>query len=361
MNEHAYAVILAGGAGERFWPLSTKAEPKQFISIFGGKPLLRLAVERLRGLIEPRRILIITADRLLEATRECAPEIPPENIIGEPCGRDTAAACALAGGLVRRRDPQGVFCILTADHLMQDVEGFRRTLSDAIETAAAQAVLITIGISPTEPATGYGYIEAGEPVPTDHETPFFKALRFVEKPDEATAQRYLSQGNYYWNGGMFIWNVQAFETALKRHYPPLGPLFDEIADAPDGDAVDALLRALYPGLSKISIDYALMEKADNIVMAQGDFGWDDVGTWPAMASHFRQDADGNIEIGACEMIDSTDNIVVSEPRLTALIGVTNLIVVQSENATLICPRERAQEVKALVARIARRPDGEKYL
>lgn len=360
MREQQYAVILAGGSGERFWPLSTRDQPKQFISIFGGKPLLRLAVERLQGLIPSHRILIITSERLLEATRTCAPEIPEDNIVGEPCGRDTAAACTLACALVRQRNPKGVFCILTADHLMQDVQGFRRTLADALDFAMTRNVLMTIGIQPTYPATGYGYIETGDPIDSDAETAFFLAKRFVEKPAELVAQQYLSDGRYYWNGGMFIWNVDAFSEALTKHYPELLSLYQAV-QASSPKEVPGVLKSLYPEMNKISIDYALMEKADNIVMARGDFGWDDVGSWPAMSSHFQHDAAGNIEIGACEMIDASDNIVVSEPRLTALIGVTGLVVVHSENATLICPRERAQEVKAIVARIGRRPDADKYL
>lgn len=359
MSEHEFAVILAGGSGERFWPLSTRERPKQFISIFGGKPLLSLAVERLRGLIPPERIIIITASRLLEATRACAPAVPPENIVGEPCARDTAAACALAGALVESRDRQGVFGILTADHLMQDEECFRKTLATALGLAARREVLVTIGIPPTRPSTGYGYIHAVEPLDGEDGT-ILRARRFVEKPDEQTAQLYLADGNYYWNGGMFIWNVRAFRSALFEHCPQLSALYRTVLDS-DPAEMEQVLAATYPALSKISIDYALMEKAGNIVVLPGDFGWDDVGSWPAMASHFKPDAAGNVEIGACETIDSSDNIIVSETRLTALIGVQDLIVVQAGQATLICPRERAQEVKALVAHLARRPDAEKYL
>jgi mannose-1-phosphate guanylyltransferase len=362
-NPHAYAVILAGGRGERFWPLSTSARPKQFISLFGGRPLLTLAVERLEGVVPPDRIYVITSAELAEATREAAPALTAANIVGEPCGRDTAAACALACGLVRRRDPAGVVCILTADQIMADIETFRQTLRDSVTVAAAGDCIVTIGIPPSYPATGFGYIEAAEPLDTRTVTLFHRALRFVEKPDYETAARYVSGGRHYWNAGMFIWHVAVMATALARHAPPLRDLHDAILAAPAGspEADEAVLKTYYPSLPRISVDYAIMEHADNIAMARGAFGWDDVGTWPALAGHFGPDTDRNVVIGACEALDACGNVVVSEDRLTALIGVRDLVVVQAGNATLICPRDRAEDVKKLVQRIARRPDGARYL
>ena len=358
---HAYAVILAGGSGERFWPLSTKARPKQFLSFFGGRPLLALAVERLHGLIPTDRIFIITADRLVENTAAAAWHVPRANIIGEPCKRDTAPAIAVACGLVRQRDPEGVVCILTADQLMSDVEAFRRTLADAIKVAGREEVIVTIGIRPDTAATGFGYIEAGDVLETDTVTRFNTAKRFVEKPDACTAARYVESGSYYWNAGMFIWKTGTMRNALAEHAPGLAQLCDAVTGAASPGELDALLRQVYPSLRAISIDYAVMEHAGNIVMARGSFGWDDVGSWSSLAGHFSADADGNVVIGSCEQIESKNNIVMSENRLTALVGVRGLVVVQSENATLVCPRERAEEVKKLLRRIAERPDGAKYV
>lgn len=361
MQQHNYAVILAGGRGERFWPLSTAQRPKQFISLFGGRPLLTLALDRLEGVVPPERTLIITAEDLLPATAGAARHLPPENLIGEPCGRDTAAACALACGLVAARDPEGVVAILTADQLMTDIETFRQTLRDSFAAAADGKHIVTIGIPPTWPATGFGYIEAGERLSYDMVTDFHKAQRFVEKPDEQTATSYLESGNYSWNAGMFIWHVNAMRAALTTFVPELLELLEITAAARDCVALQERLREVYPTIKRISIDYAVMERADNIIMAQGAFGWDDVGTWPAVAGHFAADDKNNVVIGASESIDASGNIVVSEDRLTALIGVNDLVVIQSDNATLICPRDRAQEVKALLQRIARRPDAEKYI
>jgi mannose-1-phosphate guanylyltransferase len=361
--DHAYAVILAGGSGERFWPLSTKARPKQFISLFGGRPLLSLAVERLEGLIPPERIFIITAEHLFHDTAEAAWNIPRSNIIGEPCKRDTAPAIAVACGLVHGRDPEGVVCILTADQLMSDVETFRLTLSDSIAVANQERAIVTIGIQPTYPSTGFGYIEAEAPLTTTRTVTLFnRAKRFVEKPDAYTAARYIESGRYFWNAGMFIWRTDTMLQTLKAYAPDFADLCEAVAEAVDSpEGIDMILRQVYPSLRAISIDYAVMEHAQNIIMAHGVFGWDDVGSWPSLAGHFTEDADGNVIVGACETREAQNNIVVSEDRLTALIGVRGLVVVHSENATLICPKERSEEVKKLIRRIAARPDGEKYV
>lgn len=360
---NAYAVILAGGSGERFWPLSTKARPKQFISLFGGRPLLSLAVERLGGLVPPERIFIITAQHLVADTAAAAWNIPHTNIIGEPCKRDTAPAIAVACGLVHGRDPEGVVCILTADQLMSDVETFRLTLSDAVTVAHKEKAIVTIGIQPTYPATGFGYIEAGAPLSTTRTVTLFnKAERFVEKPDAYTAARYVESGRYFWNAGMFIWRTDTMLDTLNAHAPDLAALSVSVAEnAHSPDALDALLRQVYPSLRAISIDYAVMEHTKNIIMAHGAFGWDDVGSWPSLSGHFTADAEGNVIVGTCETMEAQNNIVVSEDRLTALIGVRGLVVVHSENATLICPLERSEQVKKLIRRIAARPDGEKYV
>ena len=360
---NAYAVILAGGSGERFWPLSTKARPKQFISLFGGRPLLSLAVERLAGLIPPERIFIITAEHLVTDTAAAAWNIPHTNIIGEPCKRDTAPAIAVACGLVHARDPEGVVCILTADQLMSDVETFRLTLSDAVAVAHNEKAIVTIGIQPTYAATGFGYIEAGPPLNTTRTVTLFnRAERFVEKPDAYTAARYVESGRYFWNAGMFIWRTDTMLETLSAHAPDLAALSEAVAGAAhDPGALDTLLRQTYPSLRAISIDYAVMEHTRNIIMAHGAFGWDDVGSWPSVTGHFTADIEGNVIVGACETMEAQNNIVVSEDRLTALIGVRGLVVVHSENATLICPKERSEEVKKLLRRIAARPDGGKYV
>ena len=346
--KHAYAVVLAGGKGERFWPLSTSRRPKQFLSLVGGEPLISMAVERMEGLIPPEHVMIITSRDLVDATRLAVPALPTHNVIGEPVGRDTAAACALACALVEQRDPQGVFCILTADHVIGDLPVFQATLRAGFELAAEQDVLITIGVRPVFASTGFGYIEAGEPVAARGGIEFLRAQRFVEKPDESTAQTYLDSGRHFWNSGMFVWSAASLRKAFASHRPQLIPLMEGVRNARDAAAFQDMLAAEYAVLRKISVDYALMEKADNIVMARGVFSWDDVGTWAALENHVPANATHNAVIGQCESVDATGNVVYSSGRLTALIGVKDLIVVQAEGATLICPKDRAQDVRKMV-------------
>ena len=351
MTESMYAVILAGGRGERFWPLSTQACPKQLLSLVGDKPLLRQAVDRLEGLIPPERVYVITNEDLVEASQQAAPQLPHENIIGEPMGRDTAAAAALGAVLVKARDPKASFCILTADHIIGDPDVYQATLRESLQLAQEEDVLITIGIPPTEPSTGYGYIEATDTRDERGGVEFLEANRFVEKPDRETAEKYVAAGTYFWNSGMFIWSVHALEQALRRHRPVLADMMERLLPwVKTPDFLIELARE-YDALEKISIDYALMEKADNILMVRGTFAWDDVGSWPALENHFTPNEDGNITIGNCAALDADGNIVYSKDRLTALIGVQDLVVVQAKGVTLICPRARAQDVKKLVDKL----------
>ena len=348
MNENRYAVIMAGGKGERFWPLSRAESPKQVLSIVGGRPMLAQAVDRLKGFIPPERVLVITNASLVDVSREAAPELPAENIIGEPFGRDTAAACALAAAIVKARCPHGSFCILTADHVMKNIDLFQQTLQEGFDQAEANASLVTIGIKPTFASTGFGYIECGDEIDSEGDVTFFKAQRFVEKPAADIAQSYIDAGNFFWNSGMFIWSADTLLDSLGLYEPSLLAMAEAMQPVVDSDTFDSKLEEEYGQLEKISIDYALMEKADNIVSACGTFGWYDVGSWPALEDHFAKDDNSNVVIGDGKLIDANGNIVVSKNRLTALIGVEDLVVVQAENATLICPKDRAQEVKAMV-------------
>jgi mannose-1-phosphate guanylyltransferase len=293
-------------------------------------------------------VIVITNASLVDVSREAAPELPPENIIGEPFGRDTAAACALAAVIVEARCPGGSFCILTADHVMKDVPLFQQTLRSGFDQAEREESLVTIGITPSFASTGFGYIECGAKLESLGGIEFFKAERFVEKPDAATAQQYVDAGNFFWNSGMFIWRAATLLKALGQYEPPLLAMADAMRPVVDGAEFYAKLEDEYGKLEKISIDYAVMEKADNIVTAAGDFGWYDVGSWPALEDHFDKDESGNVVVGDGKLLDGANNVVVSNGRLTALIGVSDLVVVQAENATLICPKERAQDVKKMV-------------
>ncbi|NLX25483.1 MAG: mannose-1-phosphate guanylyltransferase [Lentisphaerae bacterium] len=343
-----YAVIMAGGKGERFWPLSTSRHPKQLLALVGDKPLIAQAVDRLEGLVPPENVFVVTNADLVKATQKAAPQLPPGNVIGEPIGRDTAAAVACGGALVKARDENGVFTVLTADQVMGDLDLFSSTLKGGMDLAEQNDILVTIGIKPTFPATGFGYIEMGAPFDSVEGVAFRKADRFVEKPDEATAAEYLSTGKFYWNSGMFIWSVRSLEKAFAAHCPEMHELMNVLSLYALDGKIDDGMAATYPALGKISVDYALMEKADNIVMACGTFAWDDVGSWPALQSHFPQDAAGNTAVGSVEMLDASGNIVLSKDRLTAVIGLDNVVIVQAEGVTLVCPKDRAQDIKQMV-------------
>ena len=351
MNKHFFAVILAGGKGERFWPLSTSRMPKQLLSLVGGKPLLAQAVDRLHGLIPPSHVFVITNKDLVAATRKATPTLPVKNIIGEPFGRDTAAAIAAGAALVKHRDPKGVFCVLTADHIMGNIPLFQRTLKACLARALHEHVLITIGIKPRDPNTGYGYIEAETRYRTVSGIRFCRARRFVEKPNLRKAKKYFDAGNYYWNSGMFAWSVATIEKAFRKHRPALFDLVNKLVKVAGKPQFDQELRRGYQPLEKISIDFALMEKADNIVMARGVFPWDDVGSWTALEDHIPRNHEGNVLVGTCESVHAHNNIVLSNDRLTALVGVRDLIVVQAMGVTMICPKDRAQDVKKLVEKL----------
>ncbi len=346
-----YAVIMAGGKGERFWPLSTSKHPKQLLALVGDKPLIAQAVERLDGIIPPDHVFVVTNADLVAATQQAAPMLPAENIVGEPIGRDTAAAVACGAALVAAKDPDGVFAVLTADQVMGDLDVFQATLRGGMDLAETNEILVTIGIRPTFPSTGFGYIESGSDFGSARNVQFKKAVRFVEKPDARTAQRYLDTGKFFWNSGMFIWSVPTLGKAFGAHCPEMKKLMDELtAFAMRGEIFQGLEKT-YPALGKISIDYALMEKADNIVMACGTFLWDDVGSWPALEGHFPKDEAGNTLIGDCQTLNASGNIIYSKDRLTAVIGADDLVVVQAEGVTLVCPKEKAQDIKQMVSNL----------
>lgn len=346
----AYAIIMAGGNGERFWPMSTPERPKQFLSLFGGKPLIRHAVDRLAGLIPAERIFVITSDRFIAQTHAALPMLPIENIVGEPCRRDTAAAVATACGLVLRRGgPESVGCILTADQLIGPVPAFQQTLADAIAVAGRTDSIVTMGIAPTRPDTGFGYIETGDVAATDTKTPFRSVVRFVEKPDEAAAVRYLSSGRFLWNSGMFVWKAATMRDAFHAHALDIAALLEAVAASSD---VKATLDRLYPDLRAISVDFAVMEHAADILVAESRFSWDDVGSWAAVEHHFPQDESGNTVIGRTAVLDSRSSIVVNTSaadHVVAVSGLKDIVVVHTAKATLVCHKDALKGLKTLVA------------
>ena len=329
MKRKFYAVILSGGSGERFWPLSTPERPKQFLSVFGGKSLLRQSVERIKGIVPVEDTLVVTGKSLAKATYKELFDIPRKNILLEPCRRDTAAAIAMACSEVEKRGGgDAVAAILTADHLMRDEKAFRKILSLAADVAAKSDNIVTMGVKPTYPATGFGYIKVGRPCGK-----VFRAERFVEKPNEATAKRYLKSGKYVWNSGMFVWRVATMKAALAKHAPQL------VGIAPKD----------YEKLPAISFDYAVMEKASNVLVTAGDFGWDDVGTWTAADRHLKTDARRNAIRGGVTLLDCENTLAVAAGVDIAALGVKDIVIVTTKNSVLVASKDRVQDLKKLLA------------
>lgn len=347
-----YALILAGGSGERFWPLSRRTRPKQLLSLFStGETLLEATLRRLDGLVSPECILILTNADQEAGVRALAKKLPPENIVAEPAKRDTAAAIALGAAWIASRDPRATMVVLPADHRIEDIEGFQRTLQAAVK-AAQSGELVTIGIKPTWPCPGFGYIELGSSLhgaAASGEPSVFEVLRFREKPDADLAESFLRQGNFRWNAGMFIWSITAILSSFGRHAPELSCFIDRWRSSTHRDA---LLRDEFPKLPKISIDYAIMEKATRVLVVEATFDWDDVGGWTAIAKYLEGDASGNRTNAPLKTIDAAGNIVFTQqPTVVGLLGVKDLIVVQTPDALLICDRHEAEKIKHLVAQV----------
>jgi mannose-1-phosphate guanylyltransferase len=348
----AHAFILAGGRGTRFWPLSRHARPKQLLDFNGEGALLALTVERVSTLIPPERLWILTSEDLADQVRSLVPAVPREQIIAEPMGRNTAPAVGLAAALLLERAEDVPFAVLPSDHLIHPTDRFRDCLSRAIEAAASTDLLLTFGVRPTRAETGYGYIEAGPELGGHGSIRAVAAFR--EKPDRSTAEEYLESGRHLWNSGMFVWRASVLAEGLERSTPglvePLRRLV-RLGHRPGTAAFQGAFKSTYGSLPSISIDYALLEKASNVAVVPADFEWNDVGHWLAMRELWARDAAGNAVRGELLQIDACDNIVLGPGRLTALVGVDNLVIVQTEDATLVCAADRAQDVRLILERL----------
>jgi mannose-1-phosphate guanylyltransferase len=353
-----YGVIMAGGAGTRLWPLSRSARPKQLLSIVRGKSLLQLSYERLRGVLPPERIFVCTNASHGAAVRENLPELPADNLLGEPVGRDTANAVGFPAAIIRKRDKDAVMAVTTADHVIEPVEKFQTALRTAFDVVAEHPnYLVTFGITPTHGHTGLGYIFRGDQLKVKNATAgAYRVQAFKEKPDKPTADRYVESGRYYWNSGMFVWRA---DTVLNELAADLSASYNglmKIADAWDTPERMNVLNEVYPQLPKISIDYAVMEPAAQakgkaaVAVVEMPVQWLDVGSWPALAETLATDEHSN------------DNIVISEDpeHLVTLIGISDMIVVHTKDATMVCPKGEAQRVKELVAKVKERY-GDRYL
>ena len=345
-----HAVVMAGGSGTRFWPKSRRNRPKQLLCLSGDSTMLQQTVERVEGLVAPDRTWIITGLDQAEAVRGQLLEVPASNVVAEPCPRDTAACVGLAAAIVAKHDPDGIMLVMPADHVISPVAKFQSTVKAAVEVVEGDpSAFVTFGIKPTRPETGYGYIERGEELGTPGGIALHQVVQFREKPDRATAERFLAEGRFAWNAGIFVWRAQAILDALAKHRPKIAEALDRVRPAlgTPGEA-EAIARE-YPGMEKVPIDKAVMEKASNVRVLEVVYDWNDVGDWRALTALVAPDAQGNTAQGSTHLVNTTNSIIVSDDGgLIATLGIADLVVVQAMGATLVARIDQLDRLKALV-------------
>lgn len=341
-----YGLIMAGGGGTRFWPLSRKKVPKQLLNLDGKEIMLNETIDRICGIVAKEDIFIVTNEEQVCLTEEVTGErVLKDHILAEPSARNTAACIGYGAVEILKKYGDGIMCILASDHYIKDEETFRSVLKKAIDAVEETDGLVTIGIKPTFPSTGYGYIKNE----TIDGKEFNRVLEFVEKPDLERANCYISDGNYAWNSGMFVWKAS---TILKYYEKLLPDIYEKlmiIGESMGTASEHEVIRAVYGAIPKISIDYGIMERADHVYMLEGDFGWNDIGSFDALPALYPSDEKGNVVRADAVLIDSANNIVIGDRKLIAGVGVQNLVIVDTPDAILVCQKDRAQDVKEVVA------------
>jgi mannose-1-phosphate guanylyltransferase len=350
----AHAIIRAGGRGTRFWPRSRTRTPKQLLNIVGKKTMLAQTVERLRPVFPASRVWVVTNAAQAAAVRKQIPSIAASRVLAEPVGRNTAAAIGLAAIHLARNSKDALMAVLPADHYIAHADVYRKIVAGALEVAGQGRYLVALGIPPSGPETGYGYIERADAVPAVLGSPVFRVRRFTEKPDAGTAQEYVASGRYYWNAGMFFWRVSTYLDRLKKHLPATHDALMRLADTIGTRRYAGTLKRIYPKLENISVDYAVMERAtqpgepQSVFVLPAEVGWSDIGSWAAVYDLQATQAGENVSAGAHFALDASGNFLWSREKFVAAIGVKDLIIVETPDALLICPRDRAQDVGKIV-------------
>lgn len=340
-----YALIMAGGVGSRFWPRSKEKTPKQLIKIFGDKTMIQDTVGRLEGVIPKENIFIITNKVQREEIIKQLPEIPVKNILEEPFGRNTAACIGLASIMIEEKSKDAITIVLPADHIIKDKVSFQKTITSAAKFANESKGLVTIGIIPTRPEIGYGYIQIDDSIVTDN---IHKVLTFAEKPNYATAVRFLESGDFLWNSGMFIWRIDAILEEIRKYMPELYNGLESIKKSIHEPNFEEVLTILYGQLRNISIDYGIMEKSQKVFLTKGDFSWSDVGSWEEVYQLSEKNEEGNAVVGKVFTDNTSESYIYSPDKFTAVIGADNFIVINTDDALLICRRDKAQDVKKVI-------------
>ena len=341
--EHAYAVVMAGGSGTRFWPLSRRKHPKQLLELFGSGTLLEQTVARIRPLIPPKRTYIFTNEVVWREVCRCLPQIPRAQVVAEPASRNTAPTLGVAAHEILRRDPEGLMVVLPADHVITKPAAFLRVLRAGCETASTEGRSVVIGLRPTRPDTGFGYIRVGAREGRIAGQEILKVGKFTEKPPLAVARRYVASGRYLWNGGMFIWRASTLLRNFECVQPQMAQQLARLAGA-GGVRSSKTFRRLFPQFEKISIDYAIMEKISDIQAVAADIGWNDVGSWAVVYDLSTKDDEMNVRPGRSLCLDSRGNVIIAKRSFVVTVGVQDLVIVETDDALLVCARERSQEV-----------------
>jgi len=353
--------IMAGGGGTRFWPWSREECPKQILPIISNRSMIWETVERIRCFTSCEKIFIVTSRSQAKDLQREVPQIPQSNLLLEPLGKNTAPCLCLAALYIQKLNPEAVMVVLPADHFIADRRGFLRTLKAAVGFTAKRNLLMTLGIPPTEPETGYGYIQKGENLDKVNGISVFKAKAFREKPTRAKARAYLRTGKYLWNSGMFIWKVGVFLAALEKYLPQLYEEMQPLQNHLGTARGEKLLEKVYARCQPISVDYGIMEKAENVALIEAQFHWDDVGSWAALCKILPKDERGNALMagkqageGKILAIDSSGCLIRGEEKLIAVIGIKDTVVVEAGNAFLVCPRDRAQDIRRVIEELKNR-------
>lgn len=350
-----HAVIMAGGSGTRFWPESRKSRPKQLLPILGGKPMLSETVQRVDPLIPPERVWIVTNAVQEAGVRAACPEVPADQILVEPAARNTAACVALAAGVVQQVDPDATLAVLPADHAIRPSDAFQRSLSAGAEVAQEEGALVTFGIEPQHPATGYGYIRQAEQVAEVDGLSVYAVARFTEKPNEATARRFVAEGDYLWNAGIFVWRAETILQAFAELQPEIRHGIKAILAAEDRDRE---LAEVYPDLPSLPVDIAILERASKVRVLRAPYHWSDVGSWRALFDEIGPNEEGNVAVlpqGGRLMTEEASGVLAYSrtEKTIAVLGLDDLVVVHTEDAVLVAPRSRSEEVKKFVERLTK--------
>ena len=341
-------VIMAGGVGSRFWPMSTPECPKQFIDVLGtGRTFIQMTVDRFRGVVEPENVWVVTSQRYADIVRQQLPEVPASNVLLEPCRRNTAPCIAYVAWRIKSMDPKANLVVAPSDHIVTDTEEFRRVVTDALDFTQQSDAIVTLGMKPTRPETGYGYIQADLSSPSLRNKSVFRVDSFKEKPDLKLAQQYIRRKEYFWNSGIFVWNVNTIVNSLRIYAPEISGIFEKLLPIYGTPQEQERINVEFPKCKNISIDYAILEKADEIFVMPADFGWSDLGTWGSLITLANKDAQGNAVVGQNVSLYDTSGCMVhtTEERRVVIQGLKNCIVAEKDHTLLICQLSEEQRIK----------------